>query len=140
MSTTDLYALPFFCATRWLTDVPRTQFPREPWPSSNREYTSGQYLVDFVSYLAPRQVAWFYSLVCCLPYQPIYLPNLIPLFSVQRPGDPDKWRIGNTRKPEWTKWKKNPRLDSIWFVAIRRTVPDSNGIVCYFPELEIRIE
>ncbi|CDO74343.1 hypothetical protein BN946_scf184850.g15 [Trametes cinnabarina] len=37
----------------------------------------------------------------------------------------------------WRRWGRNPRLDCLWIVAIRRTLPDAKGLVYYFPELEL---
>ncbi|KAI8972424.1 hypothetical protein BD414DRAFT_510406 [Trametes punicea] len=58
-----------------------------------------------------------------------------------------KWHKKLTKTPRiewvvnqnviWQRWASNPRLDWLWIVAIRRTLPDAEGRVYYFPELEL---
>ncbi|KAI0768289.1 hypothetical protein BD413DRAFT_134186 [Trametes elegans] len=40
--------------------------------------------------------------------------------------------------PVWQAWTRDPRPECIWITAIRRTRPDENGVVAYFPQLELR--
>ncbi|KAI9070363.1 hypothetical protein FKP32DRAFT_1599350 [Trametes sanguinea] len=37
----------------------------------------------------------------------------------------------------WGRWAENPRLDCLFIRSIRRTLPDANGVVYYFPELQL---
>ncbi|KAI0365010.1 hypothetical protein BV20DRAFT_785080 [Pilatotrama ljubarskyi] len=37
----------------------------------------------------------------------------------------------------WRVWGANPMAECLWIVAIRRTLPDSQGRVFYFPEMEL---
>ncbi|KAI9070361.1 hypothetical protein FKP32DRAFT_1586236 [Trametes sanguinea] len=37
----------------------------------------------------------------------------------------------------WGRWAENPRPDCLSIRSIRRTLPDANGVVYYFPELEL---
>ncbi|RDX45523.1 hypothetical protein OH76DRAFT_943707 [Lentinus brumalis] len=53
---------------------------------------------------------------------------------------PRAWGHGNTH-PAWWAWALKPSPERLWYVAIRRTLPDERrGIPSYyFPEAELRL-